>query len=149
MENKELKEKQKKEAIERLKILQREYKVHPNVLTEFRANETIYYSETISKFFSGVLYWLENKQQFVDEVRKIEEKQNIFVYHCILNHTEFGDLLTMLYVSSDEEYWQYERKQLIDDGIINAYVCNLDDKYFSEFGGVKINGKNGGLVREI
>ena len=146
MENKDLRNKQKLEAIERLKILQNEYGVHPNVLKEFKADETIYYSETINKFFAGVLYWLHNKDEFVAKVKEIEEKRNIYVYHCILTHTNFGDLLTMLYISENENYWNDERKEL-KDGYAGAYVWNMSFELDSEFGDVGIAGANGGLIR--
>lgn len=146
MENKELRNKQKIEAIKRLEILEKEYMLHKNVLKEFKADETIYYSETINKFFAGVLYWLHNKDEFVEKVKEIEEKYNIYVYHCILTHTNFGDLLTMLYISENEEYWNDEREQL-KDGYVGAYVWNASFELDSEFGDVGINGVNGGLVR--
>lgn len=81
---------QKKEATHRLQLLEKEYKMHQNVLAEFKTDETIYYSERINKSFSGILYWLNNKQEYVDAVKEIEQKYNIYVYHCILSHTEFG-----------------------------------------------------------
>ena len=146
MENKKLKEKQKLEAIKRLEILQNEYGVHKNVLKEFKADEIIYYSETINKFFAGVLYWLHNKDEFVAKVKEIEQERNIYVYHCILSHTNFGDLLTMLYISDDEEFWKFEREQL-KDGYSSSYVWNLSFELDSEFGDVGIDGVNGGLVR--
>ena len=86
MENTELRNKQKQEAIERLKILQEEFIVHKNVLKEFKQDETIYYSENLGGAFSGILYWLRNKEEFVKKVKEIEEKRKIYVYHCILNH---------------------------------------------------------------
>ncbi len=146
-ESEELRILQKQEAIERLKILEREYKLHKNVLREFKTDETIYYSETINKFFCGILYWLHNEQKYIDKVKQIEEKCNIYVYHCILTHTEFGDCLTMLYVSSDEENWEDERNQLINDGYVDVYVENLSCKELSEFETVKISGVNGGIER--
>lgn len=50
MENEELREKQRIEVIERLKILQKYYMLHQNVLKDFKADNTIYYSETINRF---------------------------------------------------------------------------------------------------
>lgn len=147
MENTELRNKQKQEAIERLKILQEEFIVHKNVLKEFKQDETIYYSENLGGAFSGILYWLRNKEEFVKKVKEIEEKRKIYVYHCILNHyKEFGDVLTMLYVSEDEEFWEYEREEL-KDGYASAYVWNISFEHYSEFGDIGIVGVNGGLVR--
>lgn len=146
MENIELRNRQKQEAIKRLEILEKEYLVHKNVLKEFKQNETIYYSENLGGAFSGILYWLRNKKDFVEKVKEIEEKRNIFVYHCILNHTEYGDLLSMMYISEDESFWEYEREEL-KEGYAGAYVWNISFEPYSEFGNIGINGVNGGLVR--
>lgn len=148
MINEELRNKQKIEAIERLKILQRNYLVHKNVLEEYKENETIYYSENFGGFMQGILYWLRNKPQFVEKVKEIEEERNIYVYKCILSHTNFGDILDCLYISADEENWQFEREQLQNDGIVDSYCINLYDEYCSEFGCIEITGVNGGLARE-
>lgn len=147
MINKELREKQKQEALKRLKILQKDYLVHKNVLKEFKENETIYYSENFSGYMQGILYWLRNNHQYVERVKEIEEKHNIYVYKCILSHTNFGDILDCLYISSDEESWEYEREQLENDGIVDSYCINLSDEYCSEFSCIEITGVNGGLAR--
>ena len=147
MENTELRDKQKQEAIKRLKILEKEYLVHKNVLKEFKQNETIYYSENLGGAFSGILYWLRNKKEFVEKVKEIEKTRNLYIYHCILNHyRDIGDVLTMLYVSEDEEFWEYEREEL-KDGYASAYVWNISFEHYSEFGDIGIVGVNGGLVR--
>lgn len=147
MENIELRNKQKQEAIERLKILQEEFMVHKNVLKEFKQNETIYYSENLGGAFSGILYWLHNKEEFVKKVKEIEKTRNLYIYHCILNHyRDIGDVLTMLYVSEDESFWEYEREEL-KEGYAGAYVWNISFEPYSEFGNIGIDGVNGGLVR--
>ena len=147
MENIELRNRQKQEAIKRLEILEKEYLVHKNVLKEFKQNETIYYSENLGGAFSGILYWLHNKKDFVEKVKEIEKKRNIYVYHCILNHyRDMGDVLTMLYISEDESFWEYEREEL-KDGYASAYVWVMSFEHYSEFGNIGINGINGGLVR--
>ena len=142
----DLRELQKKEATHRLELLKKEYKMHQNVLSEFKTNETIYYSERINKSFCGILYWLNNVKQYVDAVKEIEQKYNIYVYHCILSHTEFGDVLDMLFVSSSTEEWEQENEEL-KTGYVESY-CYVFDNDGSEFGTIKIKGTNGGLVRE-
>ena len=136
---------QKQEARKRLDILEKVYNLHPNVLTEYNQDETIYYSESINKLYSGVLYWLDNKSEFVDAVKEIENKCNIFVYHCILNHTEFGDWLSMLYVSDTPDNWQDEKLEL-KSGTPFAYVYTFDE-FSSEFGPIEIASASGGLTR--
>lgn len=137
---------QKTEATQRLQLLEKLYKMHQNVLKEFTSDETIYYSEKINKSFCGILYWLNNKQEYVDAVKEIEQKYNIYVYHCILSHTEFGDLLDMLFVSSAQEEWEQEIEDL-KSGYVESY-CYVFDGDTSEFGTIKIKNTNGGLARE-
>lgn len=145
MNNKELREKQKQEAIKRLELLQKEYMIHKNVLKEFKENETIYYSENFAGIFKGILYWLRNKQEYMDIVKELEEKRNVYVYHCILNHyKDVGDILTMLFVSADEKNWQDEREK-IEDGYVNSYVYNFNFILDSGFHYIEITGVNGGL----
>ncbi len=146
MENKDLREKQKQEAIKRLELLQKEYLVHKNVLKEFKEDGTIYYSESFGGFYSGILYWLNNREDFLNIVNEIEKKKDIFIYHCILNHYKDNrDVLTMLYISADEENWGFEKNQLINDGFIDVCICNLDCKSFFDFRNAEIIGVNGGL----
>lgn len=145
IEQEELRTLQKAEAIKRLEFLQQQYKLHPNVLKEFKQDETIYYSEDIDRIiYRGVLYWLHNKDEYVKIVKSIEKETNIFVYHCILTHTTEGDLLIMLYVSEHQEEWDLDKQDIIKNDIC-AYVYNLSDDFSSEFGYIKIAGVNGGL----
>ena len=137
---------QKQEAVERLKILQDEYLLHKNVLKEFEEDETIYYSENLGGPYSAILYWLKNKDTYVKAVKEIEEKKQIYVYHCMVNHTEIGDLISMLYVSQYKEDWKLDKEDL-KTGLVYAYVKNFSGDCNSEFGGIQITGINGGLAR--
>ena len=65
--NKELREKQKQEALKRLEILEKLYGVHENVLREFKADETIYYSD---KWYRRVYQWYAPLFQPQDGQRK-------------------------------------------------------------------------------
>lgn len=145
MELEELKKLQKQEAIKRLKILQQVYKLHPNILKELQQDNKIYYSERINKIYDGVLYWLDNRTEFVEAVKEIENKYNIYVYHVILSHTEFGDWLNLLYISDEPDKWEIERLEL-KIGMPFVYVHDFSE-YGSEFGTIEIAGVNGGLTR--
>ena len=144
MNAEELREAQKVEALKRLKKLD----VHPNVIEDFK-NGTLNRSE-----FGGILYWLnDDEKEIVDQ---FEEKTNCLVYHVIKNPTEFGELLTLLYVSEYEEEWEQEMADLSEpcefaDGqkgyVVMAYVKNLDDDMCSEFGSVGIMSNYGGVKR--
>ena len=125
-------------------MLEQYYNLHHNVLKEFKKDGTVYYSEHINSFQSGILYWINNKQEYVDAVKEVEDKYNVFVYHCILNHTEMDDWLTMLFVSGDTEMWKYDLEDLETTRVF-AYVYTFNED--SEFGYVDITGVNGGLDR--
>lgn len=140
----EIREKQKLEALKRLN----ELKVHPNVIEDFKVGK-LNRSE-----FGGILYWLNDDEKEV--VDQFEEKTNCLVYHAIKNPTEFGELLTLLYVSEYEEEWEQEMADLSElcefaDGqkgyVVMAYVKNLDDDMCSEFGSVGIMPNYGGVKR--
>ena len=112
--------------MERLNILQEQYKVHKNVLNEFKQDGTVYYSERVNQVYNGILYWLGNNQKYLDAVKEVENKYNIFVYHCILSHTELGKWLSMLYVSDMPDNWEDEKSEL-KSGVPSAYVSTFDE----------------------
>lgn len=137
-----LKDKQKAEALQRMKML----KLLDQVQKDFRTNGRLYYSERLDKVFNAVLYWLDNQSQYVGIVERFEKEYNALVYHCQLTHTEFGDQLTILYVSANENEWENDRKDLIN-GYAFARVENLLDGMYSEFGSVGIAPSMGGVLR--
>lgn len=125
----------RKEAIERMKML----KLHPNVIEEFKAG-IVNKSETRL----GFLYWLSDDE--MDMIHEWEEKYNCLVYHVILSKTDFGLLMDFLYVSSDDNEWEYERED-IECSKVFSYCKNLSCEWYSEFGSIRIASVNGGLVR--
>lgn len=129
------KEQKKQEALERMKLLS----LYPNIIREFEKDGIVNMSEN-----GGYLYWLDDEQR--EYVSDFEEEYNALVYHVIHNYTEVGEMLTFLYVSDDEDEWGYDRDDL-KAGYACAYVKNLDEDAFSEFGSVGIKPEFGGLVR--
>ncbi len=138
---------QKKEAIERLKILHEKYELLENVITEFEKEDTLYYSEYKNKVFSAVLYWVSNREDLTELVKKVEEEKGILVYHAILTPTIFGAFFSMLYVSQNQEEWENDKIEL-KDSLPLAYCTNLSDSKMAEFGGIQIAGAMGG-IRQI
>ncbi len=138
---------QKKEAIERLKILHEKYELLENVITEFEKEDTLYYSEYKNKVFSAVLYWVSNREDLTELVKKVEEEKGILVYHAILTPTIFGTFFSMLYVSKNKKEWENEKTDL-KDSLPLAYCTNLSDSKMAEFGGIQIAGAMGG-IRQI
>lgn len=147
-----LREKQKQEALWRLKFLA----LHPNVVRDFQ-------SGVLNKSESGgMLYWLSDEEK--DAVAKFEAKWDALVYHCILSETEIGRMLTMLYISQYPEEWSDDRADLLDGQAMSldmgggrtrnvvgrticAYVENLDAPDLSEIGSVMVSSLYGGMIR--
>ena len=127
-------ERKKQEALERMKMLN----LFENAIRDFQQDNKVNMSEC------GFLYWLDDEQTKM--VSEFETEHDALVYHVIHNYTEFGELLTFFYVSDHEEEWEYDRADL-KDGYACAYVKNLDEDAFSEFGSVAFKEQFGGLVR--
>ncbi len=138
---------QKKEAIERLKILHEKYELLENVITEFEKEDTLYYSEYKNKVFSAVLYWVSNREDLTELVKNVEEEKGILVYHAILTPTIYGTYFSLLYVSQNQEEWE-EEKMYLKESITSAYSINLSDIEMAEFGDIQIAGAMGG-IRQI
>ena len=127
-------EEQKQEAISRMKML----KLYEPVIEDFKRGQ-LYKSEAY-----GVLYWLNEEEEKL--VRDFEKEYNAVVYHIIKSNTEFGELLTYLFVSQHKEEWTGDRED-IKENISFCYVKNLTTEYFSEFGSISFMPMIGGLVR--
>lgn len=138
---------QKKEAIERLKILHEKYELLENVITEFEKEDTLYYSEYKNKVFPAVLYWVSNREDLTELVKNVEEEKGILVYHAILTPTIYGTYFSLLYVSQNQEEWE-EEKMYLKESITSAYSINLSDIEMAEFGDIQIAGAMGG-IRQI
>lgn len=130
------------EAIRRMEKLE----LHKNVIKEFKKERKLNKSQMgrVGNVNVGVLYWLDEDER--QKVKELEEEYDMVVYHVIESHTSFGTLLSMLYVSSNEEEWVYD-EDLMNNDCVFAYVLNLDDDTCSEFGTIGIKKAYGGLVR--
>lgn len=130
-----LKIEQKQEAIARMKKLD----IYVQAITEFEKENLINKSE-----HGGILYWLDENEQ--EMVKEFEEKYGALVYHIIHNYTSLGELYAFLYVSKNKDEWDYDNDDL-NHNICLAYVKNLDEDAYSEFGSIGIKSQFGGLVR--
>ena len=132
----------KNEASARMRIL----KIHENAVNDLEKNDMA----NVSFLGCGILYWPTDKQ--IELIKKFEDQYNCLVYHAISSTTEIGELLTLLYISQYESDWPTDREDLKNYDprygySIMAYVYNLSNDIFSEFGSVCVKPKNGGLVR--
>ena len=143
----DLKQLQKTEAIERLKILQDKFELMETVTKELEKEDILYYSEYVNKQFPAILYWISNKEDYEKAIKQFEKKHNALVYHVILTPTyDNGIVLTLLYVSQTQKEWTRDKEEL-KEGLPCAYIMNIESEQGSEFGGVQIGGAMGGIVR--
>ena len=126
----------KAEALERMKLL----KLDRRPVREFREERTLNLTEQF-----GSLFWLNEEQEKL--VRDWERKTGYLVYRVIHTCMEFGDTLSLLYVSTFQEEWAQDRRN-IRDGEALAYVMNLDDDACSEYGYIGIRPMFGVVIRE-
>lgn len=130
-----MKEKQKQEALERMKMLH----ISENVVKEFDLYGKLNLSEN-----GGYLYWLDEAEEKM--VKDFEEDQNCLVYHVIKSYTNLGLMYSLLYVSQWEEEWESDKED-IKEGMALVYVKNETMPECSEFGSIGIKPSIGGLIR--
>lgn len=128
-------EEMEQEAVDRMRI----FKMLPQVISDFSENR-LYRSETQI----GILYWLSDEEKAM--VQDFENRTGKLVYHLIKSHTTFGTLYNFLYVNSNDDEWSADREDILE-GYQLVYVKNMDAGDCSEYGGICIEMRNGGLVR--
>ena len=131
----ELRTKQKAEALRRMKKLN----IMKRVIAEFEKEEKVNVSDLY-----GALYWLSDEQKTV--VRRFEEESGGLVYHVIRSRSDFGEILSLLFVGKDTSEWEADFNDLERNQVF-VYVENLTDPELSEYGAIGITGAYGGLVR--
>ncbi len=139
----DLRMKQKAEALERLESIKG---LNKKVIQDFKTQGVVYYSERLNAIFDGILYYTSNEEDIENTIKNFEKKYNYLVYHAILTHTTFGNVLSLLYVSNNVDEWNND-KYCLRLGEACSYVANLSDKECSEFGYIGFEQKNGGLSR--
>ncbi len=136
--------KQKQEAISRMQQL----RIMPKVIDSFRRSNRVFYSERQNQMFDAVLYWLDNNKEWDKAVKDFEKEYNVIAYHCQLTHFEFGDVLSVLYVSNNEEEWQHERNELKNGYVIvKCFEVSGNSAYESDIGYIKVKPSMGGIAR--
>ena len=128
-------EEKRAEAIRRMEML----RLYKTVIQEFKDS-----GKLNTSMGNGALYWADDEAMRI--VKDFEKKHNAIVYHLIRNETGFGRVLSILYVSDQSDEWEMDREDIRDLCPI-AYVENLDEPAFSEFGSIVITPMFGGLKR--
>ena len=129
------KEKQKAEALKRMKYL----KVFPEAIRLFEEKGTVMVSE------GGILFEANEEQKKM--ISSFERQFEGLVYMIIHNNTEIGELYSLLYVCREEKEWRMDWDDIAEDYTIAA-VLNKDFPIQSfELGSIGIANRFGGLVR--
>ena len=118
-------EEMKAEAIDRMKILN----TFPETVDQFRDYDLV----SISEPPIGGFFWADDFQK--DVIEKFEKENDALVYMGVMSYTEFGRLLSLLYVSKYKEEWRSDRRDLKGNTAI-SYVYNYDVPDFSEIGSI-------------
>ncbi len=133
--NNNIRKLQKVQAVQRMISLN----ILPFNIKDFIESGTVY----VSRDF-GILYQLDDNEKAI--VKKIEEENNLLVYHAIDSVCYGYRMLTLFFVSAYMDEWEKDNRQLMQ-GRQNCYVFNCDKNKFSEFGSVGFSSVAGGLVR--
>ena len=136
---KTLKDKMRTEALKRIKELEKEFILRPNIYKYF--NEGNLYYSYLNLGIRGCIDTINYDKRYARVVDMFEEEYEYLVYHVI----ETGNTIALLYVGKNEEDWECER--LFDNQYLPAYVYNFNDPDCSEFGDIVVSSNAGALTR--
>lgn len=83
------------------------------------------------------------------KISEIEKKFNVLVYSAIYGEFSFGRTVNFLIVPDYEEDWDTLFRQGENEKNVYAYVWNLTEEAFSEFGYITVKNSNGNLRRVL
>lgn len=129
--------KQIKEAMERLTILESTYKINPKIKKYFSEGK-LYYSY-ITGGFLGSIDTISYDKRYANVVKAFEEQTSYLVYHVI----ERENTISLLFVSDDYNHWLEERPT--SSGVM-AQVINVDT-YENQLGFIRVDVNQGALYR--
>lgn len=87
----------------------------------------------------------QTEPKMAKAIADFERETGSLVYHAIHGAYEFGECLTLLFVSPHKGEWKWERRDA--NGCLYAYVVNFDAPDCSEGGTVQVRSAFGGLIR--
>ncbi len=139
------KQNMKNEATRRLESLISKYNLNPNILKYFKQGR-VYYSYLTAGGWMGSIDTVSYDKRYEEAIKNFESKTGCMVYHAIEAATPFGEMLSLLYVGTYEEEWEFETE---NDDYITAYTINFTHPSLSEYGSITIGrfGNSGALVR--
>lgn len=130
-----MKDKQKAEAVERMKILG----LHQRIICDFRDKHKVSISDK-----NGSLCYLSSTQ--FEDIKKWERANDKLVYHVIHSCAKSDEFYSYLFVGAQEEEWELDREELKIKYPI-AFVENVKNKQNSMYGFIVVKLLGDGLVR--
>lgn len=130
-------EEKKAEAIRRMKKLD----IFPETIRQFEKDGLV----SVSEPPLGAFFWADEEQQEI--INEIQQQYHLLVYIGIKAYTEFGQMVSFLYVSDHEEEWADDNYCLAHNETV-TYTHNSDAPDCSEFGYIGFKKTSaGGLLR--
>ena len=111
--------------------------------TEFRL------MDSLTCFFPTFLLMMTLDVDLRKKIDEIEKKFNVLVYAAIYGEFSFGRTVNFLIVPDYEEDWDTLFRQGENENNVYAYVWNLTEEAFSEFGYITVKNSNGNLRRVL
>lgn len=137
-----MREKQKQEALQRMEVLIEKFNLNPN-LHNYLFEDKLYYSYLTAGGLLGSIDTVSYEEENERICQEFEEKYGAYVYHAIESETIYGKMVALLYVSKNEQEWEYER---LSADYITAYVYNFTDEQ-GAFGDIFLAAVDGALIR--
>jgi len=141
------KEQQIEEAKRRLRKLSKTFNLDPIILNDFEQGK-------IKVCKNNELIDLDSLPEYKKMVTDFENDYDHVVYYCVEERSSFGTCLSLLCVGDIKTYWNTERLfyygydyRKDDIYMIATYTYNLSDSDCSEFGDIRVTGKDGCLIR--
>lgn len=120
------------EAISRLKNLD----LNENVVNDFKNGKLLMSNEI------GIV---TNPDEDIKDGLDYLKSLKLTPYHVLKTSTTFGIIYSFLFVSEQEDEWEYERAT---KDYVSAYCLNKTNPLFSEFGDIFFIKMNDGLIRK-
>lgn len=152
MDEEELRQAMKAEAVERMKLLG----LPEKIINDFQEKSAIYISESVKFGEINEVYKIDDDNTLLDDIKDFEKDYDgSLVYHVIRNYKEerindYHELIfdSFLFVFPNPSEWDYAKRVFKNKKILmDVYVLNGEIPAFSECGEILVEAKDGGLVK--
>lgn len=119
-------------------------------INEYMDNDKILMSVYANKVLNAILQ--EPDEKLMKRVKDWEKRTGNIVYHLQKSNTEFGEMISYLFISHNSDDWEDDVVKTKDnkgDEYFNvfAYVENESHPEWSEYGSIGLKPSMGGIVR--